>query len=88
MKPSTDTKELIRAAVADGHSHAIFVCEQVGASRQETTRLLNILAREVGSGVVKKTRGVYVWNEEVKRPKMQEAFSIKNWLVSKIKTFG
>lgn len=77
-------REKIRQCVADGNCYAGIVSDLTLIPHAEVTRLLNLLAKEPGSGVVKRTRGIYLWDAAVQKPQVEKQKTILDWLKTPI----
>jgi len=73
-------REKIRISVATGLNHACLISDETLIPHAEVTRLLNLLAREPGSGIVKKTRGIYLWDAKVQKPTVEKEKTIMDWV--------
>ena len=70
-----DYRVKIKQAVADGYSDAVEIAEVTLIRHPQVNRLLNLMANEPGSGIVKKRRGRYEWSNDIPKPKKDKPVS-------------
>jgi len=67
-----DYRVKIKQAVADGYSDAVEISEVTLIRHPQVNRLLNLMAQEPGSGIIKTRRGRYQWDTNIKKPKVKK----------------